>query len=70
MASLNFAQSLTTFNLVRCIFSVSWSTAMLLGANTSTCLIGENMTDTHIDRQTDRQTERQTTYAGLYILAR
>lgn len=38
MASLLLAQSLTTFSPVLSIFSVSWSTAMLLGAHTSTGL--------------------------------
>lgn len=38
MASRLFAHSLTTFRPVLWIFSVSWSTAMLLGAHTSTGL--------------------------------
>lgn len=38
MASLLLAHSLTTFSPVLSIFSVSWSTAMLLGAHTKTGL--------------------------------
>ena len=38
MASRDFAHRRTTFSLVLWIFSVSWSTAMLLGAHTNTCL--------------------------------
>lgn len=38
MASRLLAQSRTTFSPVWWIFSVSWSTAMLLGAHTSTGL--------------------------------
>ncbi len=34
MASRDLAQRRTTFSPVRWIFSVSWSTAMLLGAHT------------------------------------
>ena len=40
MASRDLAHTLTTFSPVRWIFSVSWSTAMLLGAHTNTCLWG------------------------------
>ena len=66
MASLDFAQSLTTFNLVRCIFSVNWSTAMLLGAHTSTCLIGEKGEN---DRNTHRNTDniRRAVYLSKMI---
>lgn len=38
MASRLLAHSLTTFSPVLSIFSVNWSTAMLLGAHTSTGL--------------------------------
>lgn len=41
MASLLLAHSLTTLSPVWWIFSVSWSTAMLLGAHTSTGLKGQ-----------------------------
>lgn len=43
MASLLFAHSLTTLSPVWWIFSVSWSTAMLLGAHTSTGLEGHKL---------------------------
>ena len=38
VASLDLAATLTTLSPVRLIFSVSWSTAMLLGAHTNTCI--------------------------------
>ena len=38
MASRDLAHNRTTLSPVRCIFSVNWSTAMLLGAHTNTCL--------------------------------
>ena len=40
MASRDLAQRRTTFSPVLCIFSVSWSTAMLLGAHTRIWLYG------------------------------
>lgn len=43
MASRLLAHSLTTFNPVWWIFSVSWSTAMLLGAHTNTGLEGQTL---------------------------
>ena len=43
MASLLLAHSLTTLRPVWWIFSVSWSTAMLLGAHTSTGLEGQKL---------------------------
>lgn len=45
MASLLLAHSLTTLRPVWWIFSVSWSTAMLLGAQTSTGLWGDKSQD-------------------------
>ena len=40
MASLLLAQRRTTFNPVLWIFSVNWSTAILLGAQTRTAPVG------------------------------
>ena len=40
MASPDLAHNLTTFNPILCIFSLSWSTAVLLGAQTKNLVPG------------------------------
>lgn len=52
MASRLLAHSLTTFSPVLSIFSVNWSTAMLLGAHTRTGL--QMYTQTHHRKSYDR----------------
>lgn len=57
MLSLDLAQRRTTFSPVLSIFSVSWSTAMLLGAHTRIWLLGGDERGRE-ERRTEGRMER------------
>lgn len=63
IASLLLAHSLTTLRPVWWIFSVSWSTAMLLGAHTSTGLEGQKAQDHLKDQNTQPRHALRTLWA-------